>query len=379
LDPPPARERLLGNMIFYSHRIIFVVVLLFALTTGAYGAAEIPLREKIGQMIMVGFHGKRISDPEVQVLATQIRKGEVGGLLLFGYNLGTEKETRALIRFLQAQSPRYPLLVSIDQEGGSVSRIRTRLFPSAKKMALKSVDEARVLYEDMGEMVATYGINVVLGPVVDLDHDPPSPAIGAFSRSYGFDADTVVTYATAFIDGMHAANLVTAIKHFPGHGSAQGDTHAGLVDTTEVWSPQELAPYSTLPDADMVMVAHIVNRHLDASEMPASLSYPIVTGLLRDRMGYRGVVITDDLQMGAIQNLYDLPEVATRAVLAGNDILLFGNNTALVSAVQKTVGLPGRVIDVIENAIRSGAIPASFIEASYTRILRLHPKSVVLP
>jgi beta-N-acetylhexosaminidase len=358
--------------------LFFFGVIVWALTTGVYGADEIPLREKIGQMLMVGFHGKRVSDSGVQTLGAQIRAGDVGGVLLFSYNLGTAQESRDLIRFLQSQSPRYPLLISVDQEGGSVARIRTKLFPSAKKMALKSVAESRSLYTEMGEMVATYGINVVLGPVVDLDHDPPSPAIGAFSRSYGFDSDTVVSYATAFIEGMHASNLVTAIKHFPGHGSAQGDTHAGLVDTTDVWSPEELAPYSAFPDADMVMVAHIVNRYLDASEMPASLSYPVVTGLLRDRMGYRGVVITDDLQMGAIQNVYPLQEVVTLAVLAGNDILLFGNNDGLVPTAQRRVGLPGVVIDVIEQAIQRGDIPVARIEDAYGRIRRLRPKGLSL-
>jgi beta-N-acetylhexosaminidase len=328
------------------------------------------LREEIGQMIVVGFHGKHVSDPEVQRLAAQIRAGHVGGVLLFSYNLGSVSETRALISFLQSQAIR-PLLIAVDQEGGAVARIKTKRFPSAKKMSQKTVGEARVLYTEMGRMVSDYGINLVLGPVVDLDHDPPSPAIGVFSRSYGFSTETVLDYAIAFIEGMHASGLLTAIKHFPGHGSAQGDTHLGLVDTTDVWSSRELGPYLALPTADMVMVSHIVNRTLDPSGRPASLSYPMVTNLLRHQVGYRGVVITDDLQMGAIQSLYVLDTVVSEAVLAGNDMLLFGNNTAIISASQLPVDLSETLVTMIEKMVKQGKISRSQITISATRILNL--------
>ncbi len=343
-------------------------------TSVVYAGTEISLREKIGQMLMVGFHGKRVTDPGVQRVAAQIKAGEVGGVILFAYNIGTLEETQAMVSFLKSQS-RFPLRVAVDQEGGQVARIRTTRFPSAKDMAKKSVTEAGVLYTQMAEMLYPYGINVVLGPVVDLDYDPPSPAIGVFSRSYGTDSETVVSYASAFVTGMRRFGMVSALKHFPGHGSAQGDTHHGLVDTTAVWSSRELGPYQAMLDVEMVMVSHIVNLQLDPTGTPASLSYPVVTTLLRHQLGYAGVVITDDLQMGAIRSLYDLPEVAVRAVLAGNDILLFGNNTAIVPVLQKDTELPSRVLGVIESAVSSGVIPMSRIEAAYARISELRLRS----
>ncbi len=349
-------------------------VLAFVLIPGILVATDRPLREKVGQMVMVGFHGKHVSDADVQTLAAQIRAGDVGGVILFSYNLGTDDEIKTLVSFLKAQSSQYPLLVAVDQEGGRVARLRKRLFPSAKSMGRKSVVEAEALYADMGTLVASYGINLVLGPVVDVDHDPPSPVIGGFSRSYSRDPETVVRYSRAFISGMRAAHVLTAIKHFPGHGSAQGDTHEGMVDTTAVWSDKELIPYRQLSTANMVMVSHIVNKKLDETGAPASLSGPMITGILREILGYQGVVITDDLQMGAIQSHYLLPEVVSRAVLAGNDILLFGNNAALLKASQSSDSLSVSVLDLIIAAVGNGTIPVSRIDASYGRILRLKEK-----
>lgn len=319
---------------------------------------------------MVGFEGKYPSDPGVQALARQIRQGHVGGVVLFGYNIGTPEETRVLVAYLQSQAS-LPLLVAVDQEGGTVARIRSPKFPSAKNMAQETPAVAETLYTAMANTLKEHGINVVFGPVVDVDHIPPSPVIGGLSRSYSKDPDVVVTYANRFIAAMHEAQIATTLKHFPGHGSAQGDTHEGMVDTTDVWSERELIPYQKMTTPDLIMVAHIVNRTLDPSGRPASLSHPIVTGLLRNQLGYQGLTITDDLHMQAIRANYTLEETVRLAVMAGNDILLFGNNTVLDPKLKKRPLLSDNMIHILTHAIAENPLFQKQIDTAYDRIMKL--------
>ncbi len=164
-------------------------------------------------------------------------------------------------------------------------------------------------------------------PVVDVATNPDNPVIAGLGRSFSADPAIVAAQAGAYIDGHHAKGIKCTIKHFPGHGSSQGDTHLGFVDVTDTWSEDELIPYRDLlgqGKVDAVMTAHIFNAHLDP-ELPATLSPAVVTGLLREQLGYDGVVISDDMQMRAITDLFKMEKAFELAILAGIDIVAVTN------------------------------------------------------
>ncbi|HVM02167.1 MAG TPA: glycoside hydrolase family 3 N-terminal domain-containing protein, partial [Acidimicrobiales bacterium] len=305
---------------------------------GAPRSTDQELARKVGELVMVGFRGARLEDssPIVQ----QVRAGHVGGVVLFdvdvlsggGRNVESPDQLRALVASLQAAAPS-PLLVAIDEEGGRVSRLKEdKGFPPtapARQLGQRNdVAATRDQARQTARTLAEAGINLNFAPVVDLDRNPASPAIGALGRSYSADPGVVTAHARAVIEEHRAAGVLTALKHFPGHGSASGDSHLGLVDVTGTWAPVELDPYRTLVregSVDMVMTAHLVNQRLDPA-WPATLSPPTIDGLLRREIGFGGPVISDDLQMGAISDEYGLDTAVRQALLAGVDVLLLANN-----------------------------------------------------
>ena len=193
--------------------------------------------------------------------------------------------------------------------------------------------------------------------------------IHGLGRSFGKDPILVAKYASSFIDAMHKNGVLTSLKHFPGHGSSVGDTHKGFVDVSTLWKNTELKPYQLLKDkADSIMVAHVFNKRIDAT-YPATLSHATITGLLRKKIGYKGVVITDDLQMGAIAQKYSLKNTLQLAINAGNDILLIGNQMNVKSTKSTKV-----LVDTIQSLIKEGKIKTSQIEKSYKRIQILKKK-----
>lgn len=193
--------------------------------------------------------------------------------------------------------------------------------------------------------------------------------IHGLGRSFGKDPKIVAKYASTFIDAMHSNGVLTSIKHFPGHGSSVGDTHKGYVDVTKLWKKVELEPYRLLKDkADTVMVAHVFNKNLD-SKYPASLSYKTITKILRLKLGYHGVVITDDLQMGAISKKYGLKNTLQLAINAGNDILLIGNQLD-----HRRVKSTKKLVNTIRDLIKSGRVKEKSIGKAYERIQKLKEK-----
>lgn len=347
------------------------------------------LRDKIGQMIMVGFKGTSPSDPEVQELKRQSEEGLIGGIIFFAYNLDNPKQVEKLTHsFKQAHTP-HPLLLAIDQEGGKVQRLRKKNgftdFLSAKEVTQQFPDSSTAYYAEMAKMVQDVGFNMVLGPVVDLEYNPkdqkPSPVIGALGRSYDADPQVVSRYASSFITAFHQHGILTALKHFPGHGYAQKDSHNGMVDVTLTHSSLELEPFYQLINSgqtDAIMTAHLVNRTYDRLH-PATLSRKTLKPLLRDK-GYKGVIISDCLHMGAIQDHYAFKEVIIRAINAGVDILLFSNNKGSNINTSSTEGrvpspqLVEQIIGVIEQAVADGQISARQIQESYRRIVKMKKK-----
>jgi beta-N-acetylhexosaminidase len=264
------------------------------------------------------------------------------------------------------------LLVAIDQEGGLVARLGpAHGFPatrSAADLGRGDPDVTSAAAGAMAETLAAAGINLNLAPVVDLATNPDNPIIAGVQRSFSADPDVVIAHATAFIQAHHqGASVACAVKHFPGQGSASGDTHLGVVDVSDAWTEAELQPFAALIEAglpDAVLTAHIFNAKLDA-EHPATLSVPTITGILRERLGYDGPVISDDLQMGAIREAYGHDEAVALAIEAGIDILLIANQLVYEPEVVE------RTIDLVEGLVRDGRISEARIDASSERILRL--------
>ena len=211
------------------------------------------------------------------------------------------------------------------------------------------------------------GINLNLAPVADVKVNPFSPIIARLERSFSADPALVALHSGAFLDGLHDKGVRGTLKHFPGHGSAVGDTHLGFVDVTDTWGDGELTPYRTLigaGKADAIMTAHIFNAKLDP-ELPATLSPAIVDGLLRQQLGYDGVVISDDMQMRAISDLFKLDKAFELAILAGVDIIAVANTVTYSGTVAD------RFITTVHRMLDEGIITEERIDQSFRRIARL--------
>ena len=280
------------------------------------------------------FYGTK-ADKDSQI-CKDIRKYDLAGVILFDFNLADKTKPKNIIspsqvslltKQLKDCSPSGKLLIAVDQEGGKVQRLKSKYgfygnFPSAADVSMTSEENATSIYEKMAKEMKDVGVNYDLAPDVDLAINPKNEIIVGKGRSFGKDPDIVTKKAKLFIDIMNKYGILTSIKHFPGHGSSLGDTHKGYVDVTNTWSDVELKPYRSLAKrADSVMVAHVFNSNIDPN-YPASLSSRTVNDLLRKDIGYNGVVITDDLQMGAITSKYSQRETLKLAINAGDDILL---------------------------------------------------------
>ena len=352
---------------------------MFSLT--ALGAQGQTLEKRVGQMLMVGFHGTQA--PKESQICKDIQHYNVGGVILFDFNpvdknkpknIASKKQLAALTKQLQECSHDGKLLIAVDQEGGKVQRLKSKYgfygnFPKASDVVKMDQNKIKETYTKMSKELISVGINYDLAPVVDLDINMKNHVIHGLGRSFGKDPKTVAMYASTFIDAMHSNGVLTSIKHFPGHGSSVGDTHKGFVDVTHLWQKSELEPYRLLKDkADTVMVAHVFNKNIDA-KYPASLSYDTVTKMLRSNLGYDGVVITDDLQMGAISQKYGLKNTLQLAINAGVDILLVGNQLD----PQKTVSTK-TLVDTIVSLVKSKEVSEESINKAYDRIQVLKKK-----
>lgn len=340
--------------------------------------ATTDLDVKIGQMLMIGFYGLEADNEHF--IVQDIRQRHLGGVVLFNYDVPTKQPVRniespaqvkALVASLQSLATT-PLLVAIDQEGGIISRLRESYgFPATvSHQQLGEINDLTTTYEQTAAMAKTQaelGLNLNLAPVVDLCVNPENPIIAKYERCFSADPDLVSEHASQFIQAHHKQGVRCTLKHFPGHGSSSEDSHQGLVDVTETWSRVELEPYAHLIEtgqADAIMTAHVFNTDLDA-EYPATLSKPIITGILRQELGYNGVVISDDMQMGAIVNYYGFETAIEKAIEAGVDILTFANNSVYEEDVTT------RAIAVIKGLVQEGVISEERLEESYQRIQRL--------
>lgn len=336
------------------------------------------LRRDIGEMLLVGFRGTRVD--ENHHIVRDIKQYHVGSVILFEYdapsgtrhrNVSAPQQLNKLCSYLQSLTSE-PLLISVDQEGGMVTRLKARDgFPatrSAQSSALEGDNVVRDNARVVAQMLHAAGINLNFAPCVDVNVNPACPVIGKLERSFSEKPDRVTQCAGIWIEEQRRQGVLSCLKHFPGHGSAHGDTHAGLVDVTDSWQTSELNPYRDLIAqgvVDMVMVAHVINRRLDT--LPASLSPKVIRDLLRDSLGFQGVVITDDLAMGAIAKQYGLEETLRLAILAGSDLLCLSNN----GSAPYDSDLVPKAVEAIERMVADGRLSAQDIHTSAERIRKL--------
>jgi beta-N-acetylhexosaminidase len=329
-------------------------------------------------MLMVGFRGLFASDGDA--ILEQIRHHNIGGIVLYDYDVPSESPVRniqspeqpeSLVLALQATSST-PLLVAVDQEGEQKVRLKQALGfpPTVSAQYLGTADDLALTARHAATMASTLseaGINLNLAPVVELNVNPENPILGALERSFSPDPDVVTRHALEFIRSHHRHNVLCTLKHFPGHGSSHTDSHLGLVDISDTWSSRELEPYAKViqaGEADAIMTAHVFNAVLDPKH-PATLSKPTLTGVLREKLRYDGVVISDDMQMEAITDHYGFEVAIELAIDAGVDILLFGNNAVYDDDIAD------RAAAVIKDLVRRGKTGEERISASYGRIRRL--------
>ncbi len=335
---------------------------------------EATLEEMIGQMIMVGLRGHDAAANPLLIEA--LRLGQAGGVILFEKNLSNDSTAERLQRLTNhlQEVTRFPLLIAIDQEGGRVNRLKAKYgFPDSKTATwlgdMDDCDTTRHYANLIATTLTSLGININFAPVVDLCSNPNNPIIARYGRCFSADPEQVTQHAKWFIDAHHAKRILTTLKHFPGHGSSTRDTHKEMTDVTNLWDPAELIPYRSLIGSghvDAIMTAHIVHCTLDNQCFPATLSHNIINKLLRDSLGFNGVVITDDMQMHAITKHYGFEESIRLAILAGADILLYSNNIAGSWEHQANV-----VHRTIKQMVQQGEISEERIRESYQRIVAL--------
>ena len=340
--------------------------------------ATMTLEEKIGQMFVVSTSiletSQRALDDSTAITDTQtqnLAKYLPGGIIFFADNIESATQTANYIAELQANT-KYPLLIATDQEGGIVDRLKNASITHYPNMAdIGATNDPSKAYEigtTYGKEMRALGFNLDFAPVADVNTNPNNPVIGV--RSFGSNPNLVANMVANEVKGLQQNNVAATLKHFPGHGDTSTDTHTGLATVQSGLNrlrQVELIPFKSgiATGVDLVLTAHIQLPNVDASNVPATMSKIIVTDLLRNELGFNGIIITDALDMGAIANYYSTTEVVTNCIAAGIDILL----------------MPANYFDAYNTLlqlVQDGTIPESRIDASVLRILNLKFKYQII-
>ena len=336
----------------------------------------------IGEMIILGFRGTEVDN--TSKIVKDINEYNIGGVILFDYdvpsksfprNIENPKQTKKLIEDLK-ELTRNDLFIAVDAEGGYVNRLKAEYgfvqVKSAQEMGESDPEDTFLEASNLGMELDSLGFNLNFAPVVDVNINKNNPAIGQLERSFSDDPVKVYKHAGFFIDAMHRYNIITAIKHFPGHGSSTEDSHLGLVDVTHTYNEEvELFPYKKLIESsktDIIMTAHIMNTNIDPDN-PATLSSIFLQDILRGELNYGGVIVSDDMQMGAIVTYFGFEEAIVKAINAGCDLLIFSNN-----GQEYDDDIAQKAIEVIKKAVGEGKITEEEINNSCNRIKELREK-----
>ncbi|WP_077623731.1 beta-N-acetylhexosaminidase [Sediminibacillus massiliensis] len=331
--------------------------------------AEMSLEEKIGQMVIAGMAGTSLQSNEKELISEY----RVGGMIFYANNLETREQTEQLVKNIKEinKENKLPLLISTDQEGGRISRLPgINETPTNKEIGEKNDKEyAFSVGQTLGEQLLAMGFNTNYAPVLDVNSNPENPVIG--DRAFGDNADLVSRLGIQVMKGIQSKGIIPVVKHFPGHGDTSVDSHIELPKVNkslEELNELELIPFkqAIANGIDVVMVAHILLPKLD-EEFPASMSETIITDLLRGQLGFQGVVITDDMTMGAVINHYGIGEAAVESVKAGSDLILVAHDDNKVK----------EVISSLKKAVEGGQISEDSINESVERILGLKNKYLI--
>lgn len=363
-------------------KVLFgLAVLLFAFSVSADTIPRDSIEKMAARMLLVGFRGDTIT-PDNPVIS-YLTETKVGGIILFDIDLTGSKKlgsrnitSRGQVRKLTDDIRRiagYPLVITTDQEGGLVQRLKPLYgfeeVPTAKHLGgTGSTDSTYYWSRVLAQQLVDAGITLNLAPEVDL-HNAACPPIGYYDRAYSADPDSVVLHARAAIDAFHSLGIKATLKHFPGHGNAISDSHYGLTDVTNTWEERELIPFKRLIEegkADAIMTAHIFNRNLDP-DLPATLSKKIINDLLREQLGFKGVIITDDLYMQGIIDNFSIEEALILAINAGADMLMASNNISTGFEADR----PAKLVKLIADAVESGKIDVEKLIQANERINQL--------
>lgn len=316
--------------------------------------------EKLGQMVMIGIQGTKVDDDSLYML----HQFHMGGVILFDRNMESPEQVKQLTSDLQAQSnEKVPLFIGIDEEGGDVVRMAEKLTPppSQKEIgATGDIEQAKAWAIKTAKSLKDMGINVNFAPVADVGSND--------KRSYSTDANTVIDFVRAATEGYQQENIIYSLKHFPGIGKGKVDSHvdSSSIDVTkEILMAEDILPFKTIIDENdpndyFILVSHLKYPALD-EEYPASLSSKIMTDLLRNELGYKGIIITDDMEMGAVANHNDFRSIGVNAVKAGADIVLVCHEYQHQQEVY--LGLL--------DAVNSGEISQERIDESVKRIIKV--------
>lgn len=328
---------------------------------------QMTLEEKVGQLLVIGVEGTSFSSE----MDNLIRNYHVGGVIIMGRNVATTNEMLQLINGIKKANEhnKIPLFLSVDEEGGRVSRLPVGIPKLPTSAQIGKLNDESVSYRAgtyLAGVLNEFGYNMNFAPVLDVNSNPRNPVIG--NRSFGSDPYQVAKLGISTMHGMMDNGIIPVVKHFPGHGDTVVDSHKALpkVETTlEALRNVELVPFQKAIEegADAVMVAHILFPALDP-DYPSSMSKAIITGLLRNEMKFEGVIITDDLTMGAIANDYTIPEAAVQSFIAGSDQLL----------VVRDYEVQLNTLNAFIKAIETGEITEERLNESVKRILTLKEK-----
>lgn len=329
---------------------------------------EMSLEEKIGQLFVIDYQGETGYPVALDNL---LRTVKPGGFILFKSNFSTVEGTKSLVKKIK-ETGTDPLLIGVDQEGGKVQRMlgleeEVSLIPSMYDVGKTkdphlSKEVARVVAEELRVL----GINLDFAPVLDIYSNPKNTVIG--TRSFGSDVDTVSTMGLSFAEGLQENGVIPVVKHFPGHGDTETDSHFDLPVVTK--SKEELLAFELVPfrkaieeDIEVIMIGHLMVPSIDEST-PASLSKALITNVLKEELGFKGLVITDALNMGAITKNYTQEETLRMAINAGVDLLLMPKE-------------PLKMVSKIQEMVEAGEISEERIDDSVRKILTLKYKRLM--
>ncbi len=356
----------------------FIKILFLLLVYQFADAKEVTLRQMISNLVIIGFDGTNFKNSAQ--IAKDVKNG-LGGVVIFDKDPNNSKalknirspwQLKMLTKKLQKLA-KNRLIIAIDQEGGKVQRLREKngfiSTPSAKDISKMGLKKAGRYYDKISRVMYENKINTNFAPVVDLAIEPRNKVIYQLKRSYGKDQKAVYLYAKTFMQKMQNYGIIPTLKHFPGHGSSLADSHKGFVDISKTWSIKEIDPYYQLikkGKVDLIMTAHVFNKKLD-NKFPATMSYKVNTTMLRDILGYKGAVISDDLQMKAISANYSVKNAIMYTLNSGVDLLLFANQNRYPISLNK-------VVNIIEKLIKERKVTFARIKEAYRRVEKLKNK-----